>query len=121
MREHGPWARRVGGGGGIAVREGQIQLRKIAGKCQKNCGAITKPPEASRSNTSDGSATFVRKRKGHQQARTVDRPKIFRKNGGKWRETAGNGEIAGIIEKNCGPQPPPLLGLAGAHLPPALP
>ena len=43
------------GGGGIAVRERQMQWRKMAGnrgKLRENCGAVTKPPEASRSNTS---------------------------------------------------------------------
>ena len=42
----------AGGGGGIAVREGQIQLQKNCGKLREKCGAVTKPPEASRSNTS---------------------------------------------------------------------
>ena len=45
-------------GGGVAIREGPIQLRKIAKNCgncgrlRENSGAVTKPPEASRSNTS---------------------------------------------------------------------
>ena len=47
------WRRhRLGGGGGVAVRESQIQLRKIAGKWRENGGAVTKSPEASRRNTS---------------------------------------------------------------------
>ena len=33
-------------------RERQIQLRTMAGKSQGNCGAVTKPPEASVSGTS---------------------------------------------------------------------
>ena len=40
------------GGGGIAVRECQIQLRKPAETLWEKGGAGTKPPEASRSNTS---------------------------------------------------------------------
>ena len=46
-------------GGWVAIREGPIQLRKIAKKLRKNCeklrkhcDAATKPPEASRSDTS---------------------------------------------------------------------
>ena len=50
---------RPGGGGGIAVREGPIQLRMIAGKLRKIAEKVvvlysnqTEPPKASRSNNS---------------------------------------------------------------------
>ena len=55
---HALWGLLEAGWGEIVVREGQIQLQKKCGKLEGNCGklqgncsAITKPPEASRSNT----------------------------------------------------------------------
>ena len=45
---------RGGGGGGIAVKEGQIQLRKIARKLRETSGAaVTNPPKAPRSKASE--------------------------------------------------------------------
>ena len=55
------------GGWGIAVRERQIQLRKIAG----NCGEIAVPPP--NPPKPQGAASLHRGHTGHQHARTVDR------------------------------------------------
>ena len=52
------------------------------------------------------SATFVRKGKGHKQARKMDRPKKHAENCGKLWRIVKNGEIAG----NCGCQSRPARG-----------
>ena len=89
-----PTALGAGGGGGGAVRARRIQLRKIAknsekiaGKLRKNCGAITKPPEASRSNP------FAQDT--HMAPTSTP--------GGQ----GANAKKLRNIAKNCGPQPPP--------------
>ena len=59
LREGPAWASvevetgRLLGGGGGAVRDRQIheKLPKMAGNPRENCGAVPKPPEASKSNT----------------------------------------------------------------------
>ena len=97
----------TGGGGGIAVRERQIQLRKMAGKLQGNCGASTKAPEASRSNssaegthrapTSTQGGQAKRKRKIAENCRKLRK---IAENRGKLREVAENcGKLRKIAEK----------------------
>ena len=85
------------GGGGVAVRERQMQLRKNAGKLQENCrkvagncGAVTKPPKASRSNTSAQGTHRAPARMQRGQAKS-NGGKIPG-NRGKLRESAGNCE-----------------------------
>ena len=85
----------TGGGGGIAVREREIELLKVAGNWRENCGAVTKPPHASKSNTSA---------QGTHRAPTSTRgghtkKKHLRKKCRKLRE----------IAEDCGPPTPPPL------------
>ena len=86
----------------MAVRERQIQLRKIVGKLRGNCGAITKSPTASRCNTSAQGIHRAPTSTQRGQAKAV---------AGKLWETAKLQKIA----KNCGPQSPAPLQRYGLH------
>ena len=86
-------------GGGIAIREGPIQLRKIGGGnakkemqklWEKNCGAGTKPPEASRSNTTAQVAQNVSV--SLQRWNKQDKPRAIVKKMAENCESAGNCE-----------------------------
>ena len=100
--------------GGIAVRERQIQLRKIVENCRGNCGEIagklrdtncgvTKPPEDSMSNTSAQGTHRAPTSTQSGQAKPSCRKSAG--NCGKLREIAKLGEIA----EYYGPQSPPSL------------
>ena len=108
---HGEWGRafqtvwqcvgsRCTGGGGIAIREGPVQLRKIAGK---NCGKLRCRNQTPRSLKEQHFCT------GGSECFCVSKQKIA----GKMRKIAKTSEkirkIAKMrkIAKNCEPQSPP--------------
>ena len=78
------WSR----GGGIPVRERRVQSQKVAGKLQKSCGAVAKPPKA------HGATLRHRGHTGHQQTREGDKQKAIAKNCEKLRKIAKTVEVA---------------------------
>ena len=89
------------GGGGIAVREGQIQLPKLRTNCRKIAAPLPNPPKP------QGATLLHRGHAGHQQAGKVDKQKPIKlrkmrklrklpENSGKLRKIARLRKIADL-------------------------